>query len=321
MQLAVGLACTLCFLALALHGVSLATIGAALVGADPLWIGLAMLVYWGDLALRMWRWQCILRPVAVIPYRVVARALLVGYGFNTLVPARLGELVRAEYLKKTYRLSRVWALTSIVIERLFDGLTVIACLGIGLCLTPIGPDGGILIKVLVSGAVLFGTILLAAIYLSGSTMPRILGRFAGLSAQMAMVRRGLEILRSWRTAEIAATTLLIYMVETFSLWCLVKAVGLRFGPADALVLVGVVSLSTLVPSGPAFLGTLQFAYALAVEFAGGPRAAGVAAATLAQLCMLLPVVVAAAAILAHGSGGKIFSFLARGESYEAPVDK
>lgn len=321
MQLAIGLACTLGFLALALHGVSLRAIGAALAGAHPLWIGLAMLVYWGDLVLRVWRWQCILRPVAVIPYRVVARALLVGYGLNTVVPARLGELVRAEYFKKTYGLSRVWALTSIVIERLFDGVTVIACLGIGLFLTPMGPDAGILIKVLVTAAVLFGIILVAAIYLSGSTMPRILGRFAGLSAQMAMVRRGLGILRSWRTAEVAAITLLIYVPETFALWCLVKAVGLKFGAADALVLVGVASLSTLVPSGPAFLGTLQFAYALAIEFVGGPRAAGVAAATLAQLFLLLPVVVAAAAIVAHGSGGKIFSFLSGREPYQAPVDK
>jgi hypothetical protein len=45
----------------------------------------------------------------------VARALLVGYGLNAIMPARLGELFRAEFFKKTYGLSRVWGLTSIVI--------------------------------------------------------------------------------------------------------------------------------------------------------------------------------------------------------------
>ena len=64
-----------------------------------------------------------------------------------------------------------------------------------------------------------------------------------------------------------------------------------------LVLVGLVSLSTLVPSGPAFLGTLQFAYMLAIGFAGGPHAVGIAAATLAQLCLLLPVALIATGIL------------------------
>ena len=66
-----------------------------------------------------------------------------------------------------------------------------------------------------------------------------------------------------------------------------------------------------MPSGPAFLGTLQFAYALAIEFAGGPRAIGIAAATLAQLCLLLPLALIAAGILAHGSGTALYAMLAR----------
>ncbi len=90
-----------------------------------------MIAYAINLSLRTWRWQIILRPVAAIPYPIVARALLVGYGLNTIMPARLGELFRAEFFKKTFGLSRIWGLTSIVIERLFDGLTVVTCLGIG----------------------------------------------------------------------------------------------------------------------------------------------------------------------------------------------
>jgi len=69
-----------------------------------------------------------------------------------------------------------------------------------------------------------------------------------------------------------------------------------------------------VPSGPAFLGTLQLAYALAVEFAGGTRALGITAATLAQLCLLLPLALIAAGILAHGSGSALFAILARRQS-------
>ena len=77
----------------------------------------------------------------------------------------------------------------------------------------------------------------------------------------------------------------------------------RLGFADTLVLLGVASLSTIVPSGPAFIGTLQFAYALAIEFAGAPAAIGVAAATLVQVCILLPTALGAVAILIHRSSG------------------
>src|SRR5712671_2861941 len=179
-QVAVGLACTLFFLTIAFYRVQLGAVSAALAGANLLWAAAAMLIYAGNLALRAWRWQVILRPVAAIPYPTVARALLVGYGLNAVMPARLGELFRAEFFKKTYGLSRVWGLTSIVIERLFDGITVIGCLGCGLLFAAAArPNAGLLINVLVTGSVLFGVLLVAAVYLSGSVMSRIVGRFPG----------------------------------------------------------------------------------------------------------------------------------------------
>jgi hypothetical protein len=314
-QLVIGLACTLFFLAIAFYRVPLGAVSAALAGADPRWIAAAMLIYAANLTVRAWRWQVILRPVAAIPYTIVVRALLVGYGVNAVMPARLGELFRAEFFKKTFGLSRLWGLTSIVVERLFDGIAVVCCLGAGLLLaTAAKPNSGLLINVLVTGSALFGAVLLAAFTLSGSMMSRIIGRFPRLSAQLAMVQQGFEILRTWRTLGVVAITLIIYVYDALSLWFLVKAVGLTLGFSDTLVLLGAASLSTLVPSGPAFLGTLQFAYAVAFEFAGGPRALGIAAATLAQLCLLLPLALIAAGILVHGSGTALFAILARRQS-------
>jgi hypothetical protein len=314
-QIAVGLACTLFFLAVAFYRVQLGAVSAALAGANPVWVAAAMLIYAANLTVRAWRWQVILRPVAAIPYPIVARALLVGYGLNAVMPARLGELFRAEFFKKTFGLSRIWGLTSIVIERLFDGVTVICCLAVGLLFAAAAkPNSGLLIKVLVTGSGVFGAVLVAAFFLSGSKMSRIVGRFPRLSAQLAMVQQGLEILRTWRTVEVVAITLIVYVADSLTLWLLVKAVGLTLGFSDTLVLLGAASLSTLVPSGPAFLGTLQLGYALAVEFAGGARALGIAAATLAQLCLLLPLALIAAGILVHGSGTALFTILARRQS-------
>jgi uncharacterized protein (TIRG00374 family) len=302
-QIIAGLACTSLFLALALYRVQLGSVGAALANANPTWIGAAVFAYWVNLMLRIWRWQIILSSVAPVRYSIVARALLVGYGLNTIMPARLGELFRAEFAKRIFGLSRVWTLTSIVIERLFDGLTVVFCLGIGLFLsTRTSQTTGILTNVLLAGGFLFGMILLAAFCLSGSVTSRILARLSILSTKMERVQSGFEILRTWRIMKVAAATLIIYLPDALSLWFCVKAVGLELGFADTLVLVGAASLSTLVPSGPAFLGTLQYAYAVAIEFAGGPRAAGIAAATLAQLCLLSPVVVVATGIITHRSG-------------------
>jgi uncharacterized membrane protein YbhN (UPF0104 family) len=309
-QIIIGVACTFFFLAVTLYRVQLGSVSSALAHANLTWIGAAIVAYVANLSIRTRRWQLILRPVAAIPYRVMGSALLVGYGLNTIMPARLGELFRAEFLKKGFGLSRVWALTSIVIERVFDGVTVVVCLGVGLLLTAATGQGvAIVIDVLAAGGILFGATLLATLFLAGSTVPRILSRFPGLSARMGLVQRGFGILRTWRTMEIAVLTLIIYFPDALSLWFLVKAVGLTLGFGDTLVLVGMATLSTLVPSGPAFLGTLQFAYTVAIGFAGGPDAVGIAAATLVQLCLLLPVALVAAGILTHGSGRLLASIL------------
>src|SRR3984893_10238714 len=184
-QLVIGLACTVLFLAIAFYRVVVGAVSASLARPNPVWVAAAMLIYAANLTIRAWRWQVILRPVAAIPYPIVARALLVGYGLNAIMPARLGELFRAEFFKKTYGLSRVWALTSIVIERLFDGLTVVTCLGIGLLLSTASHEGAaIVLDVPATGGILFVAILLTALFLSGSTVPRVVSRFPGLSARM-----------------------------------------------------------------------------------------------------------------------------------------
>jgi glycosyltransferase 2 family protein len=321
-QIIIGLGCTFFFLALALHRVQLGSVSAALTNAKPIWIGAAVVSYAIDLSLRARRWQIILRPVAAIPYPIVARALLVGYGLNTIMPARLGELFRAEFFKKTYGLSRVWALTSIVIERLFDGLVVVACLGVGLALAAMTRHTPhILVDVVLTGGAVFGMILVGVLCLAGPTAARLCRRFPKLSTQLVMVQRGFEILRTWRTVEIAILTLILYVPDSMSMWFIVKAVGPALGLADTLVLLGAASLISLVPSGPAFLGTLQFAYALAIEFAGGSRVVGIAAATLAQLFLLVPVALIATALLIHGSGSAVYAILARKESDDAAAGR
>ena len=192
---------------------------------------------------------------------------------------------------------------------------VIACLAVGLLLADATrQNAGILIDLLLTGSGVFGLILIVILCLAGPLRSRVLVHFPRVSTQMVMVLRGFVLLRTRRTAEIAAFTLIICLPDALVLWCVVKAMGLSLGFSDTLVLLGVVSLSTLVPSGPAFLGTMQYGYALAIEFAGGPRAVGVAAATLAQLCLLLPVALAAMAVLVHGWGSAFFAVLAGRET-------
>jgi glycosyltransferase 2 family protein len=320
-QIIVGLTCAGVFLGIALYRVPIDAVVAALAHTSPAWLSAALFVYAVNLASRAWRWQMILRPTLAISFPIVARVLVVGYGLNAIMPLRLGELFRAEFLKKTCGAPRVQALTSIVIERLLDGLTVVACLGAGLLLAARTgqPAAALLADVLAMGGALFGAALLVALCLGGRRITQLCAGFPHVSGLATAVSTGLAILRTGRTVPLALMTLIVYVLEGLSIWCVVKAVGLPLGLPDMLVLIGAASLSTLLPSGPGFLGTLQFAYALAIGFAGANGALGVAAATLAQCCLMLPVAVVAMGVLAHGSGGilrQIFARRAPGEAAE-----
>ena len=69
-----------------------------------------------------------------------------------------------------------------------------------------------------------------------------------------------------------AMSFVVYLPEVLSIWLAVKAVGVTLGLGNLLVLTGAASLATLLPAGPAFLGTLQLAYALTMQFIGEPAA-------------------------------------------------
>jgi hypothetical protein len=67
---------------------------------DRFWLGRhCLLAYAIDLGIRVIRWRILFLKVAPLPVATFARALIVGYGLNILLPARLGELARIEYLK------------------------------------------------------------------------------------------------------------------------------------------------------------------------------------------------------------------------------
>jgi glycosyltransferase 2 family protein len=307
-QIWIGLAGALLFLTLALARAPLAAVAAIMAHSDPIWLGEALGAYVVALSLRARRWQLILRSVAALRCSTVARALLVGCGMNTIMPARLGELFRAEFCTRTTGLPRASVLTSIVVERLFDGLAVVACLASGLVFcSGRGRPAAALADAAVAGAVLFGGVLILVFLIGRLPSAALEARWPCLSAPLAAVRRGAAVLHDRRGLQTALLTVIVYVPEALSVWLVVKAAGFTLAFADTLALVGAASLVSLLPSGPAFLGPLQFAYALAVEFAGGEAATGIAAATLAQLCILLPVAIAAAGVLLGQSGNALFA--------------
>jgi uncharacterized membrane protein YbhN (UPF0104 family) len=188
---------------------------------------------------------------------------------------------------------------------------VITCLGVGLLISHGSSEiGRVLGGVLAIAAAIFGSLLFVALVLSGKSIPRLFDRWPRVSENMEMVRSGLNILRSRSFPIMVAMSFVVYLLDILSIWLAVKAVGVTLSLGNSLVLTGAASLATLLPAGPAFLGTLQLAYALTMEFIGEPAAVGVAATFLVQACYYLPVAIVAVVVVA-GNTGQTFRTLLR----------
>lgn len=285
------------FLWLALRQTTWQQVQAILTNARSEWLALAIALYGIDLAIRTSRWQHLLRAVKPLSFRATGRALLVGYAMNNLLPARLGELVRANFTGQRYQISRTAVIGSIAIERSLDGLIVVACLILGRLFVA---RNAVLDRLTLAGVLLFAGIFVALWLTSRSSLHRLLGRFPRpIIARIQSFQEGLTALRGSQLSRAIALSGLIWMFEGLALWAVLHAVGVELGWQPMLLVIGVVSLSTLLPSPPGFVGTYQYAYAFIIGLLGHQAAQGIAAATATQIFLLGGVTVIGLALYVY----------------------
>ncbi len=107
------------------------------------WLALAAgaLLNFAHTVPRVWRWGALLEPVRKgIAFRSMFSAVILGYTTSWVVPGRLGELVRPALLSARERLPLGPCLGSVVVDRLLDGLCVLALFALGLAATPLAGD-------------------------------------------------------------------------------------------------------------------------------------------------------------------------------------
>jgi uncharacterized protein (TIRG00374 family) len=112
-------------LAVFLWNVDFGEVAEAMADADLLDLAaasaIALFAYW----LRALRWQFILLPVSRVRHSSVVLTTAVGYAALSLLPARMGDLIRPLLLARRERIPASASLASILTERVFDLWTVV----------------------------------------------------------------------------------------------------------------------------------------------------------------------------------------------------
>jgi uncharacterized protein (TIRG00374 family) len=98
----------------------------ALLKFNPYVLIILFGIYILGMVLRSIRWQLLIKQREPINGILIFKALAIGYMINNLIPAKMGELARMEYIKQKNGTSRSFLLGTIFIERLLDVILVVA---------------------------------------------------------------------------------------------------------------------------------------------------------------------------------------------------
>ena len=254
------------------------------------------LVYLSTFLLRAVRWRAIAAPLARISPADSTKILLVSYSVNLFTPARLGELVRAYLLGKKTGIGVVAALTTILMDRMIDGLVMIALL---LVAEPLSdselPHIHEVLEVIgVLLVVTLAFILIPAKRLARLRHPTIKslpsnwrGRLTGTLRDLRL--SGHALLTFPSNIIVLSSSLLAWLVEAFFFYLLILRVGIDINFPAAIIVLLILNIGLLVPATPGYLGTYEAFVIVALMSFGAGETEAAAAALIAHAIQYVSV--------------------------------
>jgi uncharacterized protein (TIRG00374 family) len=304
LQILVGLAISAGALWLTLRGKDLGAIWAAMRAADYRYLAPYVLLLLGVHLARTLRWGLLLQPVAKVPFRRLNAVAAVGFMALMLLPFRLGEFARPYLIAEPGKLRISSALSSVVAERVVDGVFMGILLSVALLGVPDTAPGVRVLRaggVVVSLAFASGLAFLVVAYRNRALAVRIAGALlrpfstriaTRAEAMLDAFMHGLRLVPGPRqAAEFALLTLAYWGMSALGMKVLALGFGFDLGLVETCAVLGVLVVGIMIPSGPGMVGTFQgaivvglglFAPAAAVATRGAAYANVLWAAQVAQ---------------------------------------
>ncbi len=273
-QFWLGVLISIAFIWLALRGLRLDQFWDVVKSANYVWLLPGIAVYFVGLWVRAWRWHYLLGPVKKIPTRSMFPIVTIGYMGNNIYPARAGEVLRAVILKRREGVSISASLATIIVERIFDGVVMLAFIFVNLPeLARLTGESGFLGNIqqvaVIGTGVFIGALL---IFLFAAMFPQVtlkIGQWLidhllpvrfrlQVSAWMHKFLDGLASLRSpFNVLMVFFTSVVIWLLETGKYWFVMHAFNFNVSFFALMLMNGIVNLATTIPSAPGYIGTFD----------------------------------------------------------------
>jgi uncharacterized protein (TIRG00374 family) len=311
-RLWLGLLISVVFIALAIRGQDLGRVREALGAVDYRLLPLALVLYFGGVLVRTLRWRYLLAPVRRLQVRNLYPIVVIGYMANNVLPWRIGEVVRSYVLREREGIPTSASLATIAVERIFDGLTMLAFLFLASLVIPL--DDAIRLRA-IAVTIVFVLAIIAMIVLVASNQLR--ARLLALATRpfppaigtrlTALVESfvsGLHILRSFKDLILVASCSVLAWGLESSMYLVIargftvpagagqqpQSLADVLGIAGALMTTAVANLATLIPSTPGYIGVFESGVVLVVNgILGVEREVALSYAIVVHAALYFPI--------------------------------
>jgi glycosyltransferase 2 family protein len=298
-RLILGVAISAFFLVWAVGQVSdFGAVGSALREANYLYLVPALGAYFFGVWIRSARWHYLLRPLRQLTPNALFPVVVIGYMANDVLPARLGEVVRAYVLGEREGLPKSAVLATIVVERTFDGIAMLLFIVAVTFFVPL--DARLQGIFQVAALVFVGA--LAAFFVVASrpriarqlidTVGRVLPARFGPSF-VALANRflaGFGVFQSGRLLLATfALSIAAWLAEAAMYLIVARGFGLALPTTAYLLTTAFANLAGMVPSAPGYVGPFEFGALASLSLFGLSAEQALSYVLVLHVALLVPV--------------------------------
>jgi uncharacterized membrane protein YbhN (UPF0104 family) len=222
------------------------------------WIALAVMSDVAVYLLQSWRWLLILKPVETISLWTSIRAIYVGLFFNEAFPLRAGELIRCFLITRWSSIPLSVSFASALIERIFDGIWLMACFFVTLQLAELPhilERAGYILGIII---VIAGAVLAFGMYAKRQSVNLFFG--FQFPKWFNTLVTDLHLIGHSRYLYFALLVSGAFMLaQIVPIYCVIEAYGLDLDSdwITAFAMMVLLRLSSVVPQAPGNLGLFQ----------------------------------------------------------------
>ena len=255
-------------------------------------------------ASRVLRWSIMLKSTgSEVGFTACSAPFLGSITLNNVLPFRIGDVVRALVFPASMGITKTTATSSLIVERLIDLITLLVCLAIGLFAIE-GIQISTELKFSATALAITGFLLLLFIFFFSDVLGDLFHKKADISESGTVAKAystARDLLRSFNSMSrpnillgMIAISALVWVGEAGLFYFILQGMHFESVPIEALLVMSVATLSTLLPSSPGYVGTFHLAVFTAVSLVGGTAEEAGSFAIIVHLALWLPTTLAGA---------------------------